>query len=68
MTRHFMVVNTERCINAIRGMCNVLARCTSSEVSRIVRTVTEMDGVEERARLHTSDRRRTLHRMFTMQR
>ena len=65
MSSHFVVVNTERCINAIRGICSVLARCTSSEVSRIVRSVTELGGVEARARLHTSDRRRTLDRMFS---
>ena len=68
MTSHFVVVNTERFIKTTRGMCSVLARYTSSEVSRIVRSVTELGGVEARARLHTSDRRRTLDRMFTMQR
>ena len=57
MSSHFVDVNTERCVNASRGMCSVLARYTSSEASTIARSVTELDGVEARARLHTSYRR-----------
>ena len=53
---------------ASREMYTVLARYTSSEALTIVKSVTELDGVEARARLHANYSRRTLGRMFRVQR
>ena len=61
-------VNRERCVKAGKEMYGVLARYTSSEALTIVKSVTEMDGVRSWARLHANCSRRTLGRMFRVQR
>ena len=64
----FVDANRERCMEASREMHSVLARYTISEASTIVKSVTELDGVRAWARLHANYSRRTLGRMFRVQR
>ena len=64
----FVDASQERCMKASREMYSVLARCASSEASRIVKSVTDLDGVGALAKLHANYSRRTLGRMFRVQR
>ena len=64
----FVDANRERCMKTRREMCSVLARYTNSEASTIVKSVTELDGVGAWAKLHANYSRRTLGRMFRVQR
>ena len=52
--------NRDTCFKASKEMYSVLARCTNSEASTIVRSVTGLDGVEAWARLHANYSKRTL--------
>ena len=63
-----MDANRERCVKAGKEMYGVLARYTNSEALTIVKSVSEMDGVRAWARLHANCSRRTLGRMFRVQR
>ena len=63
-----MDANRERCVKAGTEMYGLLARYTNSEALTIVKSVSEMDGVRAWARLHTNYSRRTLGRMFRVQR
>ena len=64
----FVDANRERCVKAGKEMYGVLARYTNSEALTIVKSVSEMDGVRAWARLHANYSRRTLGRMFRVQR
>ena len=64
----FVDANRERCVKAGEEMYGVLARYTNSEALTIVKSVSEMDGVRAWARLHANYSRRTLGRMFRVQR
>ena len=64
----FVDANRERCVKAGKEMYGVLARCTNSEALTIVKSVSEMDGVRAWARLQAKCSKRTLRRMFRMQR
>ena len=64
----FVDANRERCVKASKEMYGVLARYTNSEALTIVKSVSEMDGVRAWARLHANNSRRTLGRMFRVQR
>ena len=64
----FIDANRERCINASREMYTVLATHTNSEASAIVRTVTGLDGVKVWRKLYENESRRTLGRLFWVQR
>ena len=60
--------NREKCIEASRKMLSVLARHANSEASTITRTVTELDGVEARGKLHENQSTRTMVRLFRVHR
>ena len=64
----FVDANRERCVQAGKELYGVLARYTNSEALTIVKSVSEMDGVRVWARLHANYSRRTLGRMFRVQR
>ena len=64
----FVDANRERCVKDSKEMYGVLARYTNSEALTIVKSVSEMDGVRSWARLHANYSRRTLGRMFRVQR
>ena len=64
----FVDANRERCVKVNKEMYGVLARYTNSEALTIVKSVSEMDGVRAWARLHANYSRRTLGRMFRVQR
>ena len=64
----FVDANRERCVKAGKEMYGVLARYTNSEALTVVKSVSEMDGVRAWARLHANYSRRTLGRMFRVQR
>ena len=64
----FVDANRERCVKANKEMYGVLARYTNSEALTIVKSVSEMDGVRAWVRLHANCSRRTLGRMFRVQR
>ena len=64
----FVDANRERCVKAGKELYGVLARYTNSEALSIVKSVSEMDGVRAWARLHANYSRRTLGRMFRVQR
>ena len=64
----FVDANRERCVKAGKEMYGVFARYTNSEALTIVKSVSEMDGVRAWARLHANYSRRTLGRMFRVQR
>ena len=64
----FVDANRERCVKASKELYGVLARYTNSEALTIVKSVSEMDGVRAWARLHANYSRRTLGRMFRVQR
>ena len=64
----FVDANRERCVKAGKELYGVLARYTNSEALTIVKSVSEMDGVRAWARLHANYSRRTLGRMFRVQR
>ena len=51
--------NREQCIKASKEMYSVLANCTNSEASTIAGSVSGLDGVEARAKLHAKCSRRT---------
>ena len=55
-------------MKASRDMHSVLARYTSSDASTIATSVMESDGVRARVKLHANYSRRTLGRMFRVQR
>ena len=55
-------------MKAGKEMYGVLARYTNSKALTIVKSVSEMDGVRAWARLHANYSRRTLVRMFRVQR
>ena len=63
-----MDANRERYVKAGKEMYGLLTRYTLSEALTIVKSVSEMDGVRAWARLHANDSRRTLGRMFRVQR
>ena len=56
----FVGANREKCIKATEEMFSVLERYTNFEASTMVRSVTELDGVEAWARLHANCSSRTL--------
>ena len=62
------VVVSVVCVKAGKEMYGVLARYTNSEALTIVKSVSEMDGVRAWERLHANYSRRTLGRMFRVQR
>ena len=64
----FVDANRERFLKAGKELFGVLARYTNSEALTIVNCVSEMDGVRAWARLHANFGRRTLGRMFRVQR
>ena len=64
----FVDANQQTCVKAGKEMYGVLARCTNSEALTIVKSVSEMDGVRAWARLHANYSRRTLGRIFRVQR
>ena len=64
----FVDASRERGVKAGKEMYGVLARYTTSEALTIVKSVSEMDGVRAWARLHANYSRRTLGRMFRVQR
>ena len=64
---NFVDANREKCVKAGKEMHGVLARYTNSEALTIVKSVSEMDGVRARAKLHANYSRRTLARMFRVQ-
>ena len=58
----------EKCIKASKELYSLLARYTGAEAAMIVRSVTGLDGVEAWGKLHASYSRRTMGRMFRVQR
>ena len=64
----FVDANRERCVKAGKEMYGVLGRYTNSEALTIVKSVSEIDRVRAWARLHANYSRRTLGRMFRVQR
>ena len=64
----FVDANQERCRKSSREIHSVLARYTSSEALTIVTSVATKDGVGAWARLNANHSRRTLGRMFRVQR
>ena len=64
----FVDVTREKRIEVVREMYSVLATHVTSEASTIARTATEMDGVESWRKLRENFSRRTLGRMFRVQR
>ena len=50
----FVDANRERCKKASREMYSVLARYTGTEALTLVKSVTELDGVEAWAKLHAN--------------
>ena len=64
----FVDTNKEPCLKARRELFSVLVRYTSSEASTIVKSVTGLEGVEAWSNLHANYCRRTMARIFRVQR
>jgi len=61
-------IDHARCAKASAELYSFLVRYTSSEAATVVKGAVEMDGVEAYGRLHENYSKRTLGRMFRVQR